>query len=601
MTFVSFEPRPGIFTDDAPGVDAPFRYTDGSLVRFYNGKAETIGGWQKKTQDTFTGKTRTLLSSAELDGTRNVFAGTHSHLQVLQGGVVNDITPFAAAAISLGTDPISTTDTDATVTVTATAHQLVVGQRVVLDGASGTVGGLTIDGEHSVATVVDANTFTYEATSAATSTTTGGGASMTARGVLVNGEADGTFEYGYGVGGYGQSTWNTARSSSTIELAPRVWSIQAYGEDALCAPGQQGSIYQWDATNGVSTRAVEVTNAPPCNFIIVNPQSRHLITFGADDDPMKIRWAAQGTLTTWAASSTNDAGDVRLLDGSEIRAASRTKAEIVVWTDTAAYSLRHVGGAFVFQLTKLAEAAPILGQQAFAASDTFVAWMADGQFQFYDGVVRSLPCPVAKHVFNDDLGPGLNLAQRQKIVGFCNAEFGEVGWLYPSAGSTEVDRVVVWSYKEGADVWWIGQLDRTAMIDRSIELNPIGVDSSGNIYNHEIPGAGNDGNPLAYSIETGGAYIDEGENLYAIRQAIPDFVLTDSDVSNALKLQFFSKIYPQGSETAGAINDVISTTTTVDTRITGRSLRFKASSNSAQLAWRVGKMRFDVELLDAAR
>ena len=97
MTFVSFEPRPGIFTDDAPGVDAPFRYTAGSLVRFYNGKAETIGGWQKKTQDTFTGKVRTLLSSAELDGTRNVFAGTHSHLQLLQGGVVSDITPFASS------------------------------------------------------------------------------------------------------------------------------------------------------------------------------------------------------------------------------------------------------------------------------------------------------------------------------------------------------------------------------------------------------------------------------------------------------------------------------------------------------------------------
>ena len=603
MTMIALQPRPGIFTDEAAGAnDAPFSYVDGSLVRFYAGKAEQIGGWQNKVSGgAFAGKVRALLSSAELNGTRNLFSGSHTALELLQGGVISDITPISAAAVALGANPIATTNADATVTITGT-HGLIVGQRVVIAAASGTVGGLTINGTHTVATAPNATSYTFEAASAATSSATGGGSSVTSQGLLVPGEPDGTFEYGFGVGPFSGGTFGTARSASDIVLAPRVWSLEAYGEDLIACPGNNGGIYYWDATNS-SDRAAIITGAPTCNFITVNPPSRHLIAFGGAD-PMLIKWAAQGTTSgtaNWTASATNDAGDVRLLDGSEIRGAIRTKAEIVVFTDTSAYSLRHIGGAFVFQLTKLAAVAPVLGQNAAAASDTFVAWMADGQFQYYDGVVRSLPCPVLRHVFDSTQGPGLNLAQRQKIVAFSNTEFNEVGWFYPSAGSDEIDRVVVWSYGEGQGVWWIGELSRTAYIDRSIELNPIGVDASGNIFNHEIPGAGNDGNALASHIETGGAYIDDGENLYSIRQAIPDFVLTNSNSSNALSFQLFSKIYPQGAETTGAANAIISTTDTVDTRITGRQIRWKASSSSAQLQWRVGKIRYDVELLDAAR
>jgi len=603
MTIVALQPRPGIFTDDAEGSnDQPsLKFVDGNLVRFVGGKAETIGGWQVKTSETLSGKVRTLMSSSDLAGVRNIFAGSHTHLQMLTGGAVYDITPIAAAAVAIGTDGISTTSGSPTVTVTSSNHGLAVGQRVIIAAASGAVGGLTINGEQTVATVADTTTYTYTAASNASSSATGGGASMTGQGLLRPGAAVGAFEYGYGILGYGASTWNTARASSDVVLDPRVWSIESYGEDALACPGAQSSVYHWDSTNGTSARAVAVTGAPLCNFIIVNPASRHLICFGADGDPMKIRWASQGTLTTWTAAATNDAGDIRLLDGSSIRSAKRLKNEILIWTDTSVYSFRYVGGTYVFQLTKLADTAPILGQQAVAGSDAFAVWMSDGQFQAYDGTVRSLPCPVLRHVFDADRGPGVNLTQRALIVGFSNVEFGEVGFFYPSAGSSDIDRVVVWSYKEGPDIWWIGELSRTAYLDRSIELSPTAVDGDGIVYNHEMAGAGNNGTPIPYSIRTGGAFVAEGEDLFHVRQAIPDFVLVDSDASNALSLQFFARLFPHGPETSDTASSITSTTETIDTRITGRQIAWKVSSNSNQLQWRLGKIRFDVQQLDAAR
>lgn len=595
MTIVALQPRPGIRTDEAQGANGdPLSFVSGNLVRFVDGKAETIGGWQARS-GTLSGKVRALISSAQLDGTRNIFSGSHTHLELLQGGAVYDITPVAGSAVALSADPIDTVNGDETVTVSQTAHGLVVGQRVIIAGATDT-GGLVINGEHTINEVPGPNSFTYEAATAATATATGGGGSVTSQALLPPGEPDGTYEYGWGVGPYSGGTYGTARSSSDIELAPRVWSLAAYGEDLLATPGRQNTIYRWDATSGTGSRAVALSGAPNCEFLIVAPQSRHLISFGADNDPMLIKWCAQGSLTDWTPSSINDAGDIRLLDGSEIRSAQLTKNEIVVWTDTAAYSLRYVGGEFVFSLTKLADAAPILGRNAAATAESIVAWMSDGQFQFYDGVVRQVPCPVLGYVFDK-----INLAQRAKIHAFSNAEFGEIGWFYCSEGATEIDRVVVWAYTQGPDVWWIGELSRTAYIDRGIELQPIAVDAGGTVFDHEIPGAGDNGSAVAYRIRTGGVFVGEGEDLFHIRQAIPDTVLVDSDISNALSLQFFARIYPQGAEVSDTANSIISTTEHVDTRITGRQIAWQASSNSAQLQWRLGRMRFDVQQLDAAR
>ena len=68
MTMVSLQPRPGIFTDEAAGASGqPFSYVGGSLVRFYAGRAEQIGGWIKKTSTPFAGTAHaTYLLAATL-------------------------------------------------------------------------------------------------------------------------------------------------------------------------------------------------------------------------------------------------------------------------------------------------------------------------------------------------------------------------------------------------------------------------------------------------------------------------------------------------------------------------------------------------------
>lgn len=77
-------------------------------------------------------------------------------------------------------NPFVTVSGSATVTVTDTSFGGLTGDEVEFSGAA-TVGGLDLNDTYSIASVVDANTYTITAASAATSTATGGGTSVTAQ------------------------------------------------------------------------------------------------------------------------------------------------------------------------------------------------------------------------------------------------------------------------------------------------------------------------------------------------------------------------------------------------------------------------------------
>lgn len=82
-------------------------------------------------------------------------------------------------SVTLGADPITTASGSATVMITDTAHGAQIGENVNLSGATA-VGGLTLSGDVSIAGITNANAYTVTASSAASSTATGGGSSITA-------------------------------------------------------------------------------------------------------------------------------------------------------------------------------------------------------------------------------------------------------------------------------------------------------------------------------------------------------------------------------------------------------------------------------------
>jgi hypothetical protein len=79
------------------------RWFDANLVRWYQGTMRPVGGWQKRSTNTVSGKARGLLTWRDNSNDRWIAIGTHTHLYIMgETGSVYDITPTGYTAGQAG-------------------------------------------------------------------------------------------------------------------------------------------------------------------------------------------------------------------------------------------------------------------------------------------------------------------------------------------------------------------------------------------------------------------------------------------------------------------------------------------------------------------
>lgn len=306
--------NPGVYKDDS-ALAAKGAWIDADKVRFVRGLPQTIGGWESLTAQTYQGIARGLFAWRDNGGNPHIALGTHTHLYVYTGGALVDITPVEANG-TYTNNPITTVNGSAMVTIAHTAHGRSVGSRVILAGAT-SVGGLTLSGEFTIAAVPNADTYTITAGSAATTSATGGGASVAYQYLLTPGNADGTGGSGYGTGSYGGGPYGTSSGGGAFL---RSWSFDAWGETLIAVP-RGGKLHQWSLN--ATQRALAVNNAPSaCTGAFVAPE-RIAVVYGcagegAATSPLRVRWCDQENLTDWSASAADQAGEFDLAKGTRI-------------------------------------------------------------------------------------------------------------------------------------------------------------------------------------------------------------------------------------------------------------------------------------------
>ena len=419
----------GVYTEESErGAKGRWRHAD--KVRFRKGLAEKIGGWVSK-QPVFIGVCRRLHDWTSLDSKVWTAVATDTKLYLWQGETLFDITPLRDSGVL--TAPFDTTISSDIVNVNHASHAAAVGDYVRFSNAIAG-GGLTVDGEYRILTIVDADNYTIQDDETASSTASNTGGTPDYEYDISSGASTVVVATGYGTGPYGLEEYGTARTGSTLKLRIRTWSLDNWGEDLIASP-QGGAIYHWDRTTGTSSRAVALGgDAPPNNeYVIISQRDRHLIALGAFDffnedfDPLLIRWSSTEDLNDWVPTSTNTSGDLRLYRGSRIVTAVRSRLEMVVFTDVSVHSMPFLGGFDVFGLNVLGENVSILGPNAAVPIDHRVVFMAESDFYVYDGVLKVLTCDVRNFVYEN-----LNVDQKDKVYGGLNREFNEVWWFYPS-------------------------------------------------------------------------------------------------------------------------------------------------------------------------
>lgn len=609
--------RPGIIRD-VPSYTSGGGWWDGNLVRFKNGFPQPVGGWQKYASVQFNGTCRDLISWVALSGINYIGIGTTTKYYVEKGGVLEDITPLRATEVLTG--PFAATDGSTVLTVTDASHGCQVGDFVTFSGATGLGGNVTaaiLNQEYQVATVPSANTYTVVLSVTANSSDSGNGGTVTARYQIAIGLDTQVGGVGWGAGTWGRGGWGSATTIS-VGSSLRLWSSDNFGQDLIYCV-RNGGIYYWSPSYGGGVRGdalSSLTTDPACPtigaLIRVSENERHVIVFGGNNyfnndgsinnsqDPLLIKWSNQEDYTTWSPSATNTAGDLRLGSGTKIVHAVETKREILVWTDSALYSMQYIGPPYTYGINQIAANTTVLGFNSFANVEDVVFWMGNGKFYVYDGRTSELPCPIQKYIFDN-----FNYEQSDKVFAAVNSKFNEVTWFYPSGSSSENDVYVTFNYAEKA--WTYGTLARTAWIDRGTEEYPIGASPDHYLYNHELgtdDGSTNPFSPIHAYLESSPIEIESGEKFAFIRRVIPDIGFYDStSESPTVTMTFKTQNFP-GANYQNTSNSSISQTATVPVeqftdqafvRLRGRQVSFKISSEQVGTFWTLGTPRIEIQ------
>lgn len=471
-----------------------------------------------------------------------------------------------------------------------------------------------------------------------TSVTNGGGASVDAGFELTTGAEVTTFGNGWGAGPWGRSGWNTGYSGSGLvgfAESLRLWSSDAFGQNLVYNP-RGGGIYYWDAdtslgpTGIVTARGVDILDlvgadgyAPTyCNYVFVTDQN-HIIALGASQsplipgsalDPMMVQWSDQENPLVWdPADVTNTAGYQRLTYGSEIVTAEKTRQEVLIFTDSAVYSMQYLGPPYVFGFNVLSNEITIASQNAVTTANNITYWMGQNKFYVYSGRVDTLPCALRQYIFDD-----FSLDQIDQVCCGTNERYNEVWWFYVSQTEADnaaaqsrnpvVDRYVIYNYLE--KLWYYGQLSRTAWFDSHIVGNPIAT-SNHVTYAQEVgldDGSTNPPSAIASYIQSADFDLGEGDQLSFVSRVIPDVdFIGSTNTTPSATMTITARNFPGqglviGSENAavngsgnGATAQIYDYTNQIWVRLRGRQVAFRIESDAIGVQWQLGTPRLQIQ------
>jgi hypothetical protein len=457
-------------------------------------------------------------------------------------------------------------------------------------------------------TYVNANSYTITIVAAAPSGAVGGGNSVVA------------------YPEFGIRPWGSAADVGIAQQL-RIWTNDNFGQDLIIAP-RGGGIYYWAAADGVTTRAVLLNTLSTSkgysgqfvpnttNQILGSAIQRFVIAMGANPydptnssttfDPLLVRWSDQENPYEWVPSVTNQSGEFRLNIGSFIVCGRSTRQEILVWTDAAIYSMQYLGPPYVWGFQLLQDNISIMGPNSSITVNNVTYWMGTDKFYRYTGRVETLPCTLRQYVYQD-----INQNQNFQVYAGSVEGYNEIWWFYCSANSDEIDRYVIYNYVD--DVWYYGNMSRTAWLDSGLRTYPMGADTANfRILYHENgvdDVSGLTPVPLVSYVQSSDFDIGDGMNFGFVWRILPDLTFNGSTsgvpqvTMVVLPRQNAGTAYGMPNAPVVASTQSYNTRHTynvqqfdgqVYTRIRGRQMAYRIESTGLGVAWQMGYPRIDI-------
>lgn len=386
------------------------------------------------------------------------------------------------------------------------------------------------------------------------------------------GQADATGAGGYGGSTYGTGLYGVPRPDTSLIADATEWTLDTWGEDLIGVSPNDTVLYEWKLATG--TPAAKVTNSPAC-LAVVTTAERFVFAL-ATTDPRTVSWSDQENDTVWSPSSTNQAGSFPLQTVGRLMCGARVKGATLLLTDVDAHLANYIGGTLVYAFNRIGDGCGAISRQAVATFEQLAAWMSPSGFWLYNGYAAvPIKCDVLDYIRQD-----INLLQMSKVVATVNSKFFEIEWRYCSGASNEIDRCVVWQWKD--QTWTIGRATRTCGVDQGAFQYPILVDSSGKVYNHEIGWAYDGAAPYA---KTGPIELGNGDQIMHCLQIYPD----DATVGD-VTASFLAR---RNADDAGTAYGPYTLTAKTDVRFCGGQLEV-TYTGATPTSWRVGMPKLEL-------
>ena len=638
MTLQKLQLRPGI-NKESTTLANEGTWFEMDKVRFRSGFPEKIGGWVADTgpaatttlpppTGSFWGTCRSLFNWITLSSYNLLGVGTNLkfYIQNGTGGSFYDVTPIRSTTAA-GDVTFAATNGSTTLTVTDAAHGAQAGDFVTYSGAvslGGVITATILNAEFQVVAVTSNNVYTITSSVAANASDVGNGGGATVGTYQITTGSDvSTVNVGWGAGGWGGITtgytstgWGSpAPAGVGLGSQLRLWSQANYGEDLIFNP-RGGGLYLWEtnANPNIFDRGTLLTTGDTpdvCNFVMVSDSSRFVLCFGVNDygsavqNPMLVRWSDQEDYTQWTPAITNQAGSFTLSEGSSIITASQSRQEILVWTDSALYSMQYLGPPYVWGFQILSDNLSIAGPNATSTVNNVTYWMGIDKFYMYSGRAETLYCPLRQYIFND-----INISQAFQFFSGTNEGYNEVWWFYCSADSDEIDRYVIYNHLE--KIWSYGNLGRTAWLDSPLRASPMATGYNSQLIYHESgvdDGTTNPPTAITSFCQSADINIGDGHNYGFGYRMIPDVTFNGSTVNNpAVTFTLRPRQNPGSNYSASATPAVTSTqnyqstrnyevqqfTEIVYVRVRGRQMAFRISSSDLGVQWQLGVPSLDI-------
>lgn len=456
------------------------------------------------------------------------------------------------------------------------------------------VGGLTIQGNYLISSIIDSTHFTItaltQATSGSTVTMNNGNAQI--QYYIAIGPPPGSGGYGiggYGLGGYGVGSPVAGGGGTPITATD--WTMDNWGEVLLAVP-TDGPVYTWSPDSGFTTASV-VPTAPFFNggMFISMPQQilvlwRSVLSTGAQDN-LIVRWSDAGNYTNFAVTSQTVAGSFKIPTGSRIVGGLQAASVGYIWTDVGIWAMSYIGGDIVFNFTEIGHGCGLIGMHAAGVIAGEIYWCGTNSL-FKSGAngVQPLPCTVWDFIFQN-----LDTAHVNRIRCAPNSTFNEISWFFPTVGGNgENSAYVKLNIIEGE--WDYGMLARAAWIDVTACGNPIGTDTT-TVYQHEM-GYNNVNTPINSVFESGYWSIAQGEYLYMVDWFFPDMKFGTYSGSPTASCQITFKAVDYLGDTPRVYGPFTFTNTTeyLTPRLRGRFMSIRIESNDSNSFWRIGSPRY---------